>query len=145
MTSSNKFWRTLLVTLSLILSQEMAVKADDTATGKPPTAFTVKVTGTGRPIIFIPGLSCGGDVWDAAVAHFKDHYQCHVLTLAGFAGQPPIHGPFLGNVITDLQKYIRDQKLDHPIIIGHSLGALLAYSLAASTPTKVGPNLAVEG
>ncbi len=96
-------------------------------------------------MILIPGLGCGGDVWDATVAHFKDHYECHVLTLAGFAGQPPVHGPFLGHVIIDLQKYIRDQKLDHPIIIGHSLGALLAYSLAASAPTQVGPVIAVDG
>ncbi len=133
------------MTLSLSLCHSIAVKADDATTDKTPVAFSVKVTGTGRPMILIPGLSCGGDVWDGTVAHFKDHYQCHVLTLAGFAGQPPIHGPFLGHVITDLQKYIRDQKLDHPIIIGHSLGALLAYSLAASTPTQVGPIIAVDG
>jgi pimeloyl-ACP methyl ester carboxylesterase len=108
-------------------------------------AFSVKVTGTGRPMILIPGLSCGGDVWDDTVAHFKDQYQCHVLTLAGFAGQPAIKAPFLGHVLTDLQKYISEQSLDHPVIIGHSLGALLAYSLAASAPQKVGPVIAVDG
>jgi pimeloyl-ACP methyl ester carboxylesterase len=121
------------------------VFAEDAAPATAPTAFSVKVTGSGRPIIFIPGLSCGGDVWDAAVEHFKDKYQCHVLTLAGFAGQPAIKPPFLGHVIADLQKYIADQKLDHPIIIGHSLGALLAYTLAASAPQKVGPVIAVDG
>jgi N-formylmaleamate deformylase len=119
--------------------------AEDASAASAAPAFSVKVTGSGRPIIFIPGLSCGGNVWDAAVEHFKDKYQCHVLTLAGFAGQPPAKPPFLGHVIVDLQKYIAEQKLDHPIIIGHSLGALLAYTLAASAPQKVGPVIAVDG
>ena len=30
--------------------------------------FAVKVTGKGKPVILIPGLSCGPDVWDATVA-----------------------------------------------------------------------------
>jgi pimeloyl-ACP methyl ester carboxylesterase len=96
-------------------------------------------------MILIPGLSCGGDVWDGTVKHFKGKYQCHVLTLAGFAGQPAISGPILGHVIADLKKYINDQKLDHPIIIGHSLGGLLAFTLASSEPQQVGPVIAVDG
>lgn len=129
------------IVLAAFLCHTFVVHADDAAL----TAFTVKVTGTGKPMILIPGLSCGGTVWDATVAHFKDHYECHVLTLAGFAGQPAIKGPFLGHVITDLQKYIRTQKLDHPVIIGHSLGGLLAYALASSAPQQVGPVIAVDG
>jgi len=134
-----------LAVLVVFLGLSGGVQADDSATPAGPTAFTVKVTGTGRPIIFIPGLSCGGDVWDAAVEHFKDKYKCHVLTLAGFAGQPAIKPPFLGHVIADLKKYITDQKLDHPIIIGHSLGGLLAFTLASSSPQQVGPVIAVDG
>ena len=38
-------------------------------------------------MILIPGLTCGGDVWKSTVEHFKDRYECHVLTLAGFAGE----------------------------------------------------------
>jgi len=38
-------------------------------------------------MILIPGLSCPGDVWDETVAHYKDRYQMHVLSLAGFRGR----------------------------------------------------------
>ena len=38
--------------------------------------FQVQVTGHGRPVILIPGLSCPGEVWDSTVAHYKDNYQC---------------------------------------------------------------------
>jgi pimeloyl-ACP methyl ester carboxylesterase len=145
MTRSKKICQVLLAALTLILGPATTVQADDTATGKSPVAFSVKVTGTGRPMILIPGLSCGGDVWDGTVAHFKDHYECHVLTLAGFAGQPAISAPFLEQVRAAIAKYISDQKLDHPIIIGHSLGGFMAFWVGATIPQQVGPIIAVDG
>jgi pimeloyl-ACP methyl ester carboxylesterase len=39
-----------------------------------PTAFQVRVTGQGRPVIFIPGFTCPGSVWDATVDAIRaDH------------------------------------------------------------------------
>ena len=109
--------------------------------------FAVKVTGTGKPMILIPGLSCSGEVWDGTVAHFKDRFECHVLTLAGFAGQPPLKGdgPFADAVVKGIAKYARDKKLDKPAILGHSLGGYLAFRLAATEPDFVGPVIAVDG
>ena len=108
------------------------------------SSFAVKVTGKGPPVILIPGFSCSGAVWDDTVEHLKDHYQCHVLTLAGFAGQPRIPAPFLETVRNDLAAYIRDQKLDHPVIIGHSLGGFLALWLASHNPDLPGPLIIVD-
>jgi len=105
----------------------------------------VEVTGTGQPMILIPGLSCGGNVWDGTVAHFKNKYQCHVVTLAGFAGQPAIGTPFLHTALDQLIGYIREQKLARPILIGHSLGGFLAFWLGSTIPDQVGPIVAVDG
>ncbi len=108
-------------------------------------ALKVEVTGSGRPMILIPGLACGGNVWDGTVAHFKDTFQCHVVTLPGFAGQPTPGEPFLQQVGDLLSAYIRDQKLDHPIIVGHSLGGFLGFWMAIEHPDQVGPIIAVDG
>ncbi len=111
-----------------------------------PIVFAVAVTGSGRPMILIPGLSCGGNVWAATVNHFKDRYECHVLTLAGFAGQPAIGGePFLERVRDALIEYIRNKKLERPVIVGHSVGGFMAFWLGATAPEKVGPIIAVDG
>lgn len=107
-------------------------------------SFSVKVVGQGPPIILIPGFSCSGDVWDGTVAHLKDHYQCHVLTLAGFGGPPRVPAPFLKTVRDDLAHYIRDQKLDHPVIIGHSMGGFIALSLGAANPDLPGRLIIVD-
>jgi pimeloyl-ACP methyl ester carboxylesterase len=119
----------------------LAPKSPDPATFQP-TAFTVDVRGTGRPVILIPGLGCPGSVWDETVAHL--HAQTHVLTLAGFAGVPPVAGDMLEATRTQLVQYIRDRKLDHPVIIGHSLGGFVAMWLAAEHPDLVGPLVIVD-
>ncbi len=111
-----------------------------------PTAFSVKVLGTGRPIIFVPGLGSPGSVWDDTVSRLGGKYQTHVLTLAGFAGQPPSAGtgPLLDTARKELALYIRGRHLDHPIVVGHSLGGFLVMWLAATEPNMVGGVVVVD-
>ncbi len=109
-----------------------------------PTAFSVQVTGKGRPMILIAGLASSGAVWDATVAHFAPHYKCYVLQLAGFAGAPTIQAPLLETVEKELAAYIDDQHLEHPTIVGHSLGGFLALKLAIDYPTKLGQLVIVD-
>ena len=110
-----------------------------------PEAFQSKVTGHGRPMILIPGLSSSGDTWDGTVDHFKDRFECHVLTLAGFAGVPRVPGPLLDRVIDDLAAYIRDRHLAKPVIVGHSLGGFLALRFAIKYPDLPGAIVDVDG
>jgi pimeloyl-ACP methyl ester carboxylesterase len=109
-----------------------------------PTSFTVKVSGRGRPVILIPGLGCPGAVWDETVAHLANTAETHVLTLAGFAGQPAITGPLNATVRQELARYITDRHLSHPVVIGHSMGGFLAFWLAAAEPDLVGPTIVVD-
>src|SRR5476651_793687 len=78
-----------------------------------PAAFTVDVTGQGQPIILIPGLASSGEVWQSTVARLcgpQTKRQCHVLTLAGFAGVTPIAGDLLAQTEQQLSDYIVAQK-----------------------------------
>jgi len=85
------------------------------------SAFQVDVSGEGAPIILIAGLSSPGAVWDGTVQHLcVQQHQCHVLPLAGFAGNAPISEPLLPVVEQQLSDYIAAQHLVHPIVIGHS-------------------------
>jgi pimeloyl-ACP methyl ester carboxylesterase len=95
-------------------------------------------------MILIPGLASAGEVWDGTVEHERDHYTCHVLTLPGFAGQPRIAAPMLPAVREAIAAYITDARLDHPVIVGHSLGGFVALDLAASHPDLVGPLVIVD-
>ncbi|TSD74505.1 alpha/beta hydrolase [Janthinobacterium sp. KBS0711] len=112
-----------------------------------PAAFTVDVTGQGRPLILIPGLASSGEVWQGTVARLcgpQTARQCHVLTLAGFAGVAPIAGDLLAQAEQQLADYIVAKKLGQPAIIGHSLGGFLALKLAIDHPQQTGKLLIVD-
>jgi pimeloyl-ACP methyl ester carboxylesterase len=95
-------------------------------------------------MILIPGLVSSGDVWKTTVAHVSSRYTCHVLMLPGFAGQPAIAAPVLPAVRDAIAAYIAREKLDHPVVVGHSFGGLVALDLAATHPEIVGPLFIVD-
>lgn len=135
----------LFLTLCLLLSAPWVASGDPSGSfpqGNYP--FIVEVAGEGPAILFIPGLTCSGSLWNATVEELGTTYRCHVLTLAGFAGQKPIGDPFLSVVCDGIIRYIRDEGLDHPVLIGHSLGGFLSYWVAATAPSLVGPIVAVD-
>jgi len=106
--------------------------------------FQVKVTGHGQPMILIPGLSSSGETWDTTVEHYKDRYECHVLTVAGFAGVPRVPAPMLDHVRDSLAEYIQQKRLDHPVIVGHSLGGFVTLALASKYPGLPGKLVIVD-
>jgi pimeloyl-ACP methyl ester carboxylesterase len=109
-----------------------------------PTSFRVDVSGSGRPVIFIPGLTCDAHVWDDTIAHLGGKVRAHVVSLAGFAGAAPIEKALLPTVHDELVEYIHQNHLDHPIVVGHSLGAFMTFWLA-ETPDLIGGGVAVDG
>ena len=108
-------------------------------------SFNVKIVGKGKPVILIPGLDCSGDVWDATAEHLKNNFECYLITLPGFAGQPPIHSDsILKTVAAQLVNFIKQQHLIKPVIIGHSLGGWLALYLGAAYPDLTGDIVSVS-
>lgn len=92
--------------------------------------FKFEKQGEGKPLIFIPGLISSGDVWKETVSELSESYECYTLTLAGFAGEPPLNeGPYLENFKSDILKFISDRKLKNVTLIGHSLGGFLSLLL----------------
>lgn len=107
--------------------------------------FGVRVVGHGPPMILIPGLASSADVWNETVAHEQARFTCHVIELPGFAGRPAIAAPMLPTVRDALAAYIRAQRLERPVIVGHSLGGFLALDLARREPALVGKLVIVDG
>ncbi len=108
-------------------------------------SLDVKISGSGQPIILIPGLASSGEVWDETVAKLSSNYECHVLTLPGFAGQAPIDlkDGFLPQIEKEIGKYISN--LNQPVIlIGHSLGGFLSLQLSNNYPDKVKKAIIVD-
>lgn len=114
--------------------------------GQNVKSFKVEVTGKGRPMILIPGLYSKGEVWSETVDHYKNKYECHVITLAGFAGEAPYRDDsILFTVKEDLANYIKVNNLFKPVILGHSAGAFIGLWLGSTYPDLTGPIVCVDG
>lgn len=102
-------------------------------------SFSVEKTGHGPAMILIPGLYCSGAVWKETVARYQDRYTCYSLTLPGFAGQPAIHADtLLTTIAREIARFIAENKLQKPLVIGHSLGGWVAIDLAVTHPGLLG-------
>lgn len=130
--------------LALVLLAGCASTPGAQAPSAPPQPFRVERSGQGRPLVFIPGLASSGEVWSETVRHLGGRYDCHVLTLAGFAGQPAMPAPFFATERRALADYLRAQGLQKPILVGHSLGGVLALAVAADAPELVGGVVIVD-
>ena len=134
----------VFVLLGQVLTAQATQFADQPATHP---SFTVHVVGKGKPMLLIPGLTCPGAVWNETVAHYQKQYQCHIISLAGFGGQPaqtPVSEHFLQDVRDQLLAYIHAQKLTKPVVVGHSLGGFMALWMSTTEPTAVGPLMIVD-
>lgn len=97
--------------------------------------ISVEVVGSGRPLLMIPGLNSAADTWRETCVALQPDVQCHLLQLPGFAGQPAIASDAFLDVMRDrVLAYVDTQKLASPVVIGHSLGGLLALKMALQSP-----------
>ena len=112
--------------------------------------FHVRVDGPEHPVgdvILIPGLSSSPEVWDMLTDELKGRYRVHRIHVQGFAGAPAednAEGPVSAPVAEDIARYIAEQRLEKPAVIGHSMGGTIGMMLAARHPDAVGRLMVVD-
>lgn len=107
--------------------------------------FELKKTGNGnQALIFIPGFASSGDVWNDTTAKFEKDFTCYTLTMAGFAGIKPQTDASFKDWEKGIATYIKDNKIEKPILIGHSMGGGLALAIAADYPELAGKIIIVD-
>jgi pimeloyl-ACP methyl ester carboxylesterase len=127
-----------------LLAQEMPPMMSDTMVD----TLHVKQFGTsGPPIILIPGLAAGSWTWSSTVIRFAPTHVIYVVTLPGFDGMaPPAEKTgYIDKADDALAKLIIDKHLDHPIIVGHSLGGTLALLFATAHSNLISGVITAEG
>lgn len=99
----------------------------------------------GRPLILIPGLASGAWAWQNVVRDLVADYTVYIVTLPGFDGRPFAVGDGVETARAGLRTLIASRKLDHPVLIGHSMGALLGFAVAEDVPGAIGGVVALDG
>ncbi|WP_024771000.1 alpha/beta fold hydrolase [Aquimarina macrocephali] len=101
------------------------------------SAIKTEIVGQGNPVLFLPGFTTPGSIWNNTVEHLTTKSEAHLISYAGFNGNPPIAMPWYDTIKKELIVYIKDRNLTNVTIIGHSMGGNLAIDLAAALPDTI--------
>lgn len=107
-------------------------------------AFEVKISGKGQPMLLLPGFTCPGEVWNDPISKLNDEYKTYQLTYAGFAQVTAIKLPWYSTLVNEIITYMKVNDLKNTIIIGHSMGGMLAIDIAAQQPERISKIILVD-
>ncbi|MFP2996872.1 alpha/beta hydrolase [Spongiivirga sp. MCCC 1A20706] len=94
------------------------------------SAIKTEVKGNGNPIVFLPGFTTPGSVWNETLDNISGNFEYHLISYAGFNGIEPIEMPWYNNVKDAIVTYIKENELSNITLIGHSMGGNLAIDIA---------------
>ncbi|MDN3677106.1 alpha/beta hydrolase [Flavobacterium paronense] len=107
--------------------------------------FDIKISGQGKQsIIFIPGFASSGEVWNETKSMYEKDFTCYTLTMAGFAEVKAQPNATFTNWETSIVNYIHENKIEKPILIGHSMGGGLALAIASDYPELIKKIIVVD-
>jgi len=117
----------------------------------PAQAFTsdriiVTVQGSGPDVILVPGLTSNPRIYNALVSGLPG-YRYHLVQVRGFSGTAPganVQGDVSAAVAEELARYVREEKLVKPALIGHSMGGTIGMMLASRHPDALGRLMVVD-
>jgi cis-3-alkyl-4-acyloxetan-2-one decarboxylase len=96
--------------------------------------------GSGPVIIFLHGLASSSANWEPIIPLLRDKYRCITIDLVGFGDspKPDWYRYTMEEHIRDINKTIKHLRIQRPfILVGHSLGSLLATRYARLNPRDV--------
>jgi pimeloyl-ACP methyl ester carboxylesterase len=137
---------------SMLIGAALILCACDAAPRSDPVAFTsdrisVVTRGDGPDLILVPGVGAHADVWSAIADSLDENFRIHIVQVNGFAGTPALanaEGPVAAPVAEEIARYAREQALDRPALIGHSMGGSIGLMLAARHPETVSKLMVLE-
>lgn len=94
---------------------------------------------TGQPLILVHGFTSSLESWDLLAADLSSDYRVIRLDLPGhgLTGADPEKRYSVEETAVFLQHFLQALNIENPVIIGNSLGGLVAWRLAALAPESV--------
>jgi 3-oxoadipate enol-lactonase len=87
------------------------------------------------PVVFLQGIGGAARLWDPQVESFKvAGFEPIALDLPGYGARPPVDHMTFDGLAADVEAAIDERKLDRPVIVGHSLGGMIAQTCLRRRP-----------
>jgi pimeloyl-ACP methyl ester carboxylesterase len=90
------------------------------------------------PLVFVHGLACHRGFWPEQMKHFSRAHRVLAVDLRGHGGSDAPEQRYTMQGFADDVSWMWAQLgVQRPVMVGHSLGGLIALELAASRPEQV--------
>jgi 3-oxoadipate enol-lactonase len=93
------------------------------------------MSGVPVPVVFLQGIVGPARLWDPQVAAFRAAgYDPIPLDLPGYGARPPVDHLTFDMLAEDVERAVDERGLDHPVLVGHSLGGMIAQTCLRRWP-----------
>ncbi len=111
--------------MARLIRDGVALAYDDAGAGDPP-------------IVFVHGLACNRGFWPFQVEHFAARHRVIAVDLRGHGDSDAPHQRYRMQALADDLAWTCGQLgAVQPVLVGHSMGGLVALELAAAQPERV--------
>ena len=87
------------------------------------------------PIVFLHGIGGGARMWTPQLRSFVAAGFARVaLALPGYGERPPVDAMTFDELAADVEAEIARRQLDRPVLVGHSMGGMLAQTMLRRRP-----------
>ncbi|MHB1739428.1 MAG: alpha/beta fold hydrolase [Actinomycetes bacterium] len=94
-------------------------------------------SGAGEPVVFVHGITEDRRAWDPVVPLLADRFRCLRLDLRGHGESPPAEDYSALAMASDIAEVVQAAGAGvPPLLVGHSLGAIVATAYATAAPVR---------
>ena len=93
-----------------------------------------RAEGTGTPVLFLHGIGGAARQFQPQLTHFGQRFRAIAWDAPGYGDSVPLPLVTMDALAAALAGFIAALGLDRPVIVGHSLGGMIAQRLLAHSP-----------
>ena len=102
-----------------------------------PLELAANEFGSGPPVAILHGLFGSGRNWRSVAQHVAARHRVLTFDLRNHGASPWADGMSYGEMVEDLRASFRARSIDHPTLVGHSMGGKVAMLMALLHPAGV--------
>lgn len=98
--------------------------------------MTVQTSLSNIPVVLMHGIGGAARIWEPQIAFFEQHKLHPVpLDLPGYGARPPVDTMNFEDLAADVEVTIAHLGLDRPVLLGHSMGGMIAQTMLRRAPS----------
>ncbi len=96
-----------------------------------------RITGSGQPVVLLHGFGEDGEIWQNQIPVLAKQYTLIIPDLPGSGKSEIITDMSIEGMAECVHTIITAEKLNHPAVLGHSMGGYMVLALAEKYPQLI--------